>query len=119
MLARKRERLTPKRGVAEPRDGGCISDKHGEPGTRLHANYEPALRERAFECRLSRCLSADAHAAVTPCSTFNEPERKPRRSSATRRKPAASTASRSTENRDGASQCASIACDSSTRARSS
>src|SRR2546423_261534 len=103
----------------------------GERVPRLHGAAEPQVAQPALEslararahaagsARIQRLsLGAGSASATIPPSTFNEPERKPRRSSATRANPAARTAARSVAAGPGASQRSSSRGVSSIRARS-
>ena len=120
MFARQRQCRTPHLDVAEGCDRRRIGNQHRETRSALHSANEAAFRQRTFQGRLpARRFSADAHEAVTPCNTLSEPDRKPRRSRATRLKPAFRTAVRSSANRAGSIHSAKADWDSSTRARSS
>src|SRR5687767_9719337 len=82
-----------------------------EPVDRLDATRNAKLAQRRFERRR-------AHPAVTPLSTFRDPDRNPARSIATRGKPADTTALRTCRLRAGASHRSTSSRASSTRARS-
>src|ERR671914_1167568 len=84
-------------------------DRHRTP--HLHDPVKTEPRQCALEV-------FDVHAALTSWRMLSDPDRKPRRSTATRVNPAARIEAMIMRSGTGASQRASISGDSSTRARS-
>src|SRR5439155_20607553 len=130
MRSRERDRALPRLRILEAARPE-LGHGDGERVPRLDHAVKAQLAQRALEPLARAGAHAAGSAAVQPApngagsasatsppSTFNDPERKQRRSSATRAKPAPRTASRSAAAPRGSSQRSSSSGVSSTRARS-
>src|SRR5687768_10930915 len=94
----------------------------GEPTVRVHSQHRQGTAhfDDSVQADLRQCPFEifHVHAAVTSLRMLREPDRKPRRSIATRVKPAARIAAMIVRMGIGVSQSASISRESSTRASS-